>query len=82
MQSQIILPGAGVANAGGRQNGKLHRSARARRRAFMSDLDRLIRKMAAERGWKAIEGNFALTSEDRAELEQRAKALRIHWRLE
>ena len=67
---------------GTRRTGGLHLPACARRRAFVSDLDREIGKRAAEQGWQATPAGFALTSEDRAWLENRAQELRIHWRLE
>jgi len=82
MQGQIILPGAGLAAIGTKQRGRLHLSTRARRRAYLSDLDREIRAMAKARGWQATKEGFAITSDDRAHLEQRAQELRIHWRLE
>jgi len=78
MQSQIIRPGAGVASAGGRKTGKLQRSQRGRVRALKADMDKLIRRTAKERGWKATP-DFRISAEDQAYLAHEMAVLRDKW---
>ncbi len=76
-----ILPGAGVATAGGRINGKLQRSKRARFRAFKAELHSLTKRTAKAKGWKAT-GDFEISPEDAAAFNLEVAKLRAHWGLE
>lgn len=75
-----LLPGAGVTTAHGRKNGKFQRGKRARFRAFQSELDRVIRRVAKLRAWPTNpDADFVMAESDRLFIENEAAKLRAIW---